>query len=186
MSRIADVLLVISHPDDDAIFAGQLQLRFRSLQWYIVCVTHESTTSRGIELLDWQHFLGTDPTRIHLLGHPDDPSDLRDSRCSIDPEKVCLGLRQLDITPRLVVTHNDVGEYGHPHHIMTHRVVSEVYPECQMLYFGHGKDRPNLTLASNDKWAAMTAFYKSQAKVIRNFVGNPETFLWPSLSVTSS
>jgi LmbE family N-acetylglucosaminyl deacetylase len=178
MNPIADVLLVISHPDDDAIFAGQLQMVFRSLEWSVVCVTHERKSCRGAELLAWQQYLGTDPTRVHLLGHCDDPRDLRDSRCRIDSKDVGFELRQLNIAPRIVVTHNDVGEYGHPHHIMTHHVVRETYSKCPILYFGYGKKRPDLTLAADVKWSAMTAFYKSQARAIRQFVGNPETFLW--------
>jgi LmbE family N-acetylglucosaminyl deacetylase len=185
MNRITDVLLVISHPDDDAIFAGQLQMVLGSLEWSVVCVTHERKGCRGAELLAWQQYLGTDSTRIHLLGYPDDPQDLRDSHCSIDPANVGLKLRQLNITPRIVVTHNDVGEYGHPHHIMTHHVVRETYSQCPILFFGHGKKRQDLILAADVKWSAMKAFYKSQAKAIRPFFGNPETFLrWPEPNLT--
>src|SRR5262249_30437408 len=116
---------------------------------------------------------------VYFLGHPDDPRDFQTSSCTIDPARVGHDLRTLDLAPRLVVTHNDRGEYGHPHHVMTHRVVSETYPECPMLYFGFGKEKPHLGLDAEAKWTVLKPFYQSQAEIIRKFEGRrAESFVW--------
>lgn len=177
-SRPLSVLLVVAHPDDDAIFAGALQRRAARHTWTVVCMTHAEGSPRAQELRAWQASLGTDPARVRFLGHPDDPEDRRQGRCSIDPAAVVRGLRALRARPALLVTHNAAGEYGHPHHVLVHRAALEAYPRVPRLLFGQGLASADLELPCDDaKWSAVAAAYPSQASVVATFARPAEAFV---------
>jgi LmbE family N-acetylglucosaminyl deacetylase len=172
-----EILLLIAHPDDDAIFAGALQRRLGAFRWGVVCVTWAAETPRGRELLAWQALLGTDPGRIAFLEQRDEPGDLDRRRCTLDVGAVRGRLRALALAPRLVITHNDVGEYGHPHHVFAHHVAREVFASCPRLVFGAGKPTRDLAVSCRDKWGEVKRCFASQASVIERFISDEETFL---------
>jgi LmbE family N-acetylglucosaminyl deacetylase len=175
-----DILLVIGHPDDDAIFAGALQQRLAAHAWSVACLTATPDTPRGGELLRWQAELGTPRERLHFLGAVDAPEDYRSGRSSIAPEAVMKGLRALALAPELVVTHNAHGEYGHPHHALVHAAVAQVYPETPRLEFGYGCDASDWQLPCTEKWPNVVRCYASQQRVIEKFRVELETFCWSS------
>ena len=172
------ILLVISHPDDDAIFAGALQQRLAAHAWSVVCLTAAPGTLRGGELLRWQSELGTPRERLHFLGAVDEPEDYRTGRSSIAPEAVTQGLRALALAPELVVSHNAHGEYGHPHHALVHAAVAQIYPETPRLEFGHGCAAVDWELPCAQKWPSVLRCYASQQRVIEKLRVERETFRW--------
>lgn len=172
------ILLVIAHPDDDAIFAGALQARLRSHTWEIVCITSSGDESRGRELLCWQRHLGTPAGRISFLGEADDPEDRRRGHCSIPLERVVGALGEFARRPRLVVTHNAHGEYDHPHHVLAHRAVTRALSGTPRLEFGYGSEGFDLALPSAGKWPHAVRCYASQRPVIAKFRDEQETFEW--------
>jgi LmbE family N-acetylglucosaminyl deacetylase len=172
-----DCLLVISHPDDDAIFAGALQAYLSAARWSVVCATYTADDPRGRELLAWQRALGTDPERIHFLGFADDRED-RERQCCSFEGGLTDALAQLRLRPSLVVTHNARGEYDHPHHVAVHGAAMKSYPDTACLAFGFGVCDADLTLPSPGKRAEVTRYYPSQAASIRRTARSTERFLW--------
>jgi LmbE family N-acetylglucosaminyl deacetylase len=164
-------LLFVAHPDDDAIFAGALQRRAvdAGATFTVVCLTHADGSPRAEELRAWQRGLGTDPARVHFLGFEDDPEDRRQGRCSIDASVVLAAVRALGLRPDVVVTHNARGEYGHPHHLLVHRVARAAFPDVVRLEFGEGVEPPDVSVACGDKWAAVAATFASQRSVVATF-----------------
>jgi LmbE family N-acetylglucosaminyl deacetylase len=173
-----EILLAISHPDDDAIFAGALQRRLAAQAWSVVCMTANPGDLRGLELLRWQGELGTPAERVHFLGQHDDPDDRRSGRCSIALETVTRRLRALALTPALVVTHNAHGEYGHPHHRLLHTAVVKVHPDTPRLEFGYGQGCADLEIPCAQKWEHAVRCYASQARVIEKLRTGCEVFRW--------
>lgn len=172
------VLLVVAHPDDDAIFAGELQRHAGRHRFTVVFATHAANSPRAAEARAWQRSLGTDPARVRFLGFPDDPNDRRQARCSLADDDLAARLRALRLRPSLLVTHNALGEYGHPHHLLVHRVATQVYTNVPRLEFGHGLPRADVTLpCATTKWAAVAAAYPSQAAVVATFSRPTETFV---------
>ncbi len=176
--RRMQILLVISHPDDDAIFAGALQRRLAAHAWSVVCLTAAIDSPRGRELLRWQGELGTPLERLHFLAEVDDPDDYRSGRCSIGSAAVTEGLRALALAPELVVTHNAQGEYGHPHHALVHAAVTQVYASAPRLEFGHGCGAVDWEIPCADKWPLALQCYASQQRVIEKLRTASETFCW--------
>ncbi|MFO0934282.1 MAG: DEAD/DEAH box helicase [Planctomycetota bacterium] len=171
-------LLFVAHPDDDAIFAGALQRRATDAgaTFTVVCLTHADGSPRAEELRAWQRRLGTDPARVHFLGFEDDPEDRRQGRCSIDASVALAAVRALGLRPDVVVTHNARGEYGHPHHLLVHRVARAAFPDAVRLEFGEGLDDVDLSVACGDKWGAVAATFASQRSVVATFARATETF----------
>jgi len=178
MIKNIDILMVISHPDDDAVFAGELQKRWNFLNWYVVCVTWNKDSERGKELISWQTSMSTYPENIYFLDFEDDPNDVRQGISSIDISEIEMRLKKLLLEPKLVVTHNDKGEYGHPHHITTHKAVLNVYKDKRKLFFGYGRDFYDILLHRFDKSEAIRRIYGSQAWVVDMFNPTAETFIW--------
>ena len=83
----------------------------------------------------------------------------------------------------LIVTHNKEGEYGHIHHKMTHRFVTDIYdkvsPGCDLYFFGKyytkskiGGVEDQLTRISDEQLEykeRLEKLYKSQSKVVDMF-----------------
>lgn len=180
------ILLVVSHPDDDAIFAGQLQRQLHHHDWHVVCMTYSADTERGQEMVCWQKTIGTPIRNLTFLSAADDPEDYRRKCCSIDPSVIDGQLRRLNYQPDLVVTHNEIGEYDHPHHIMLHRVTRGVFRQPPLLVFGYGLEQCHVSVPVADKWHLACRTYKSQKKIIGKFRETAETFVWLQPGVTSS
>lgn len=177
MTSPADCLLAVAHPDDDAIFAGELQRRLLGERWSVVCLTYTADSPRGRELHSWQSSLGTDPARIHFLAQPDHAADWPARRSSINAATAAAALRALDLSPTLIVTHNRRGEYGHPHHILVHELIAAAFPTTPRLCFGMGLS-PDLTLPCLDKLSQLERHYPSQAAAIQRVARPNESFVW--------
>lgn len=173
----ADCLLAVAHPDDDAIFAGELQRRLRGERWSVVCLTYTAESPRGREMLSWQTSLGTDPARIHFLAQPDPATDWPSRRSTIDPTAAADSLRALKLSPALIVTHNRRGEYGHPHHVLVHDLIAAAFPTTPRLCFGMGLDA-DLKLPCPDKRPQLERHYPSQVTAVQRVARATETFHW--------
>lgn len=178
-----DAMLLIAHPDDDAIFGGPLQVRLAMLRWQVVCLTYTAADERGQELLAWQASLGVPADRVTFLGFADDPADLVRNRSGFRVADVAEALLALPETPPLVVTHNAAGEYGHPHHRSVHRAAVQVFE--QLVTFGAGSRRDsNCTIEVPDLTPRICRHYRSQATVVRSMherfaTGTTGTYRFP-------
>ncbi len=126
-----DKLLVVAHPDDEAIFFGDWLVE-NGRRTKVVCLTS------SMDFDDW--YEDKDRTRF---------KELKDSLKQAGVKYFeCLGLERPSLNPfvnkedyknalkrinsetewQQVVTHNQYGEYGHMQHIETHDIVKEVFP----------------------------------------------------------
>ena len=103
-------LVLHAHPDDELLFAGALMLR--GGDWTTVSLT-AGRPYPGISL--------GFPGDSHLL-HRREYLAWRDA------------VRDLRLEPELVITHNAMGEYGHPHHMAVHAIAHELFPAVWDFY----------------------------------------------------
>lgn len=163
-----DFLMIVAHPDDDALFGGPFQKTFAHHRWAIVCITHSQDNSRGKELITWQTSLGTRPEDIFLLDFPDDPDDYKRDQSSFTPREVAEAVAALNIRASTVLSHNPIGEYGHTHHRTVHQAVQLLAPE-HWIMFGHYLDDPAMRIVVPEYVDAAAGAFASQAKIVRHY-----------------
>lgn len=159
-------LLIVAHPDDDAIFCGPFQIAHRWMQWQAVCVTYHPGDDRACEMIRWQGQIGGQPPLF--CGFPDDPQDLKRKQSSFSAETVAVALGALDVRPDLIVTHDLGGEYGHPHHVTTAQAVRSAFASVPIVAFGHYRRDANFRLEVPDFFKAAVTAFPSQRKVIKH------------------
>lgn len=107
-------LLVIAHPDDEALFFAGLLLKKNRQSWTIICATDGNADSNGPKRKkDFKKScqeLGA--KSFHFLGLP----DLFEKRLNVSLLQKLLHEKIKDQNLHRVYTHGILGEYGHPHH----------------------------------------------------------------------
>jgi LmbE family N-acetylglucosaminyl deacetylase len=168
MKPAYDFLMIVAHPDDDALFGGPIQKSFPHHHWAVVCVTHNRDNFRGRELIHWQRSLGTHTDDIFLLDFPDDPEDFRRDKSSFTPEQVADAVAALNITATTYVSHNAIGEYGHIHHRTVHQAVCLLKPK-HWIMFGHYLENPAMQFTVPDYVDDAAKAFQSQADIVRHY-----------------
>ena len=161
-----NALLVVAHPDDDAIFAGPLQIAQSWIKWQAVSVTHASGDLRAKEMRQWQNHLGC--RQPLFLGFPDDPEDLKRNRSSFHANDVSSAICKLGLDADFVVTHDLGGEYGHPHHISTAFAVRQAFGYLPLISFAHYRRDEDFRIEVPDFGRQAEEIYPSQRRVIRH------------------
>jgi len=112
-------LLVVTHADDETIFAGGLILSSREARWVIICVNPQSQ-QRKEEFLSACHFLAEksgnriDPILLDTVLNPNG---------RINADWLISKLKSHRVGYNFVLTHNKEGEYGNENHKLVHRCV---------------------------------------------------------------
>jgi len=105
-----DALVVVAHPDDEALFFSGLILS-KKRNWHVICVTDGNADkhgpSRQLQFQKSCHLLGV--KKSECWGYPDI------YRHRLNTEELHTELLTLP-KYRAVFTHGIIGEYGHPHH----------------------------------------------------------------------
>src|SRR5262245_39796079 len=86
--------IIVAHPDDDALFAGPLQIELDWIDWTVVCATYSPDSKRGQEMIAWQGHLGVD--KVHFLNFKDDGDDLLRHVSSFGEDDVICRLKEVD------------------------------------------------------------------------------------------
>jgi LmbE family N-acetylglucosaminyl deacetylase len=155
-------VLIIAHPDDDALFGGPFQRAHCWMQWYVICATYRAEDERGCELLEWQARNGC--RQVDFLELEDAPADYASGTSSFGYEEVGRRLRELKLEADLILTHNGVGEYGHPHHIVIGQAVRALYSaRVPLLEFGHSLPEVDFQITVPDFHELALRCYRSQA-----------------------
>jgi hypothetical protein len=115
VSPDSDKLMIVCHPDDEMIFGGSALISEDG--WRVVCLTNQRSKERLTEIEKSMHRCGILDYVIHdLEDRIEIPLD-EDATKSIISEEI----NSKDW--KIIVTHNNIGEYGHPHHFQVHNEV---------------------------------------------------------------
>lgn len=109
--------LVVAHPDDESMWFGGLLLTHPGNWTVICCSIPRIDPVRAWKFFDACASLNATP-RLIPFPEPEPSQDLHQIMLDL------LDLHQFD----LVVTHNEVGEYGHRHHRNVHHRVVDTFP----------------------------------------------------------
>ena len=173
-----DNLMIVAHPDDDMIWGGGHLIEDNYL---VVCVTCGGVKTRVEE---FHSVMKATNNSYIMLNYPDLTNGKRDDWTAVysdieyDIEKI---INYKDWN--MIVTHNPDGEYGHQHHKMTNKIVTDKSlknnKEDLLYYFGkyytkNEKENLNDTIPEIDKdlleeKKEILKLYVSQKKVIDGF-----------------
>lgn len=130
-----DNLMIVAHPDDDTLWGGASLIEENYL---VVCITNGYNTTRRDEFLNVMN--QTNDIGL-ILDYPDKifgkRSDWGFCKDAIyDDISAIISYKDWN----QIVTHNEKGEYGHIHHIMTHEIVANTCDKVdytgKQYYFG--------------------------------------------------
>jgi len=172
--------MIVAHPDDDMLWGGA---HLMEKGYFVVVVTNRYNAKRKQEFYNVLKASGNNGI---MLSYPDKTYGRKDSwkhnRDGIrsDLEKI-MNYQHWD----LIVTHNKDGEYGHIHHKMTSRFVTDIFEAnkeklaTNLYFFGTYHERYKIGSLENvmpritDEQLAfkeeMLSLYKSQEKTIAMF-----------------
>ena len=117
-----DKVMIVAHPDDDMIWGGSHLI---DDDYLVVCITCGAREDR---VLEFKNVMNATGDKYIMLDYPDKTNGERDNWDTVysditkDIERI-LAMKDW----KLIVTHNEAGEYGHIHHKMTHSIVKSVY-----------------------------------------------------------
>lgn len=166
-------VMFVAHPDDELLWGGKHLLED---DYLVVCLTRGNDSVRRAE---FEAVLEATGDKGLILSYPDkigrSRSDWSFWRDDIEADIATI-LQYQDW--ELVVSHNEQGEYGHPHHIMTHESVAKEYREtgckADLYWFGryYVDDKVPYDLAEMDKTIynqkrRLAKLYESQRNTIR-------------------
>lgn len=122
-------VIVVAHPDDESLWASSLLLYYPG-NWTIICCSRPQAPGEELRCSKFFHacvFLGAGHGVI--LDHAD-------NGINKPLENLYINLQEYDH----IFTHNNVGEYGHPHHKQVHEYIKSKYPDKKQTYFGYTRD----------------------------------------------
>jgi hypothetical protein len=121
----SDKLMIVCHPDDEMIFGGSSLISESG--WRVVCLTNQKNEQRLVEIEKSLHQCGTMDYAVHdLEDRIEIPLDEARIKSIISDE--------IDSKDwKIIVTHNNIGEYGHPHHYQVHNEVKSQLEEKEKL-----------------------------------------------------
>lgn len=122
-----NALLVVAHPDDETIFCGGTLLKNKHFQWTIITATYQSSDPRykGFEkAMSRYSDYGVNIKSFRTLGLKDGKQK---KLSPIDWRLWRHAFTTIKLSPDLVITHNTIGEYGHPDHQAANRISHELF-----------------------------------------------------------
>ena len=150
-----DKLMIVAHPDDEALFGGA-ELLTHPDEYKVVAVDEYHNEVRRAEFISSMQFIGIVDSE-HWSGFKWG-EDYKREKLIYELLRV---LRERNWTK--VVTHNKIGEYGHPRHRALHDILNHLRPDI-LWQFDKSKERlPGDIL---NKKRDLLKIYKSQKEVL--------------------
>ena len=116
-----DKLMIVAHPDDEALFGGA-ELLTHPDEYKVVAVDEYHNEVRKKELIASMEFIGIEEFE-HWTGYKGG-EDYHREKLIYELLRV---LRERDY--KKIVTHNKQGEYGHPRHRALHDILNHLRPD---------------------------------------------------------
>jgi len=129
---VIDKLMITAHPDDEALFGGAELLK-HSDEYKVIVVDEYHSKVRRKEFKSSMKFIGIKEYE-HWTGYKGG-EDYRREKLIYELLRV---LRERDWIK--IVTHNKVGEYGHPRHRALHEILNHLRPDI-LWQFDKGRRR---------------------------------------------
>lgn len=168
-------LMVVAHPDDETLWGGA---HLTEGGWFVVCLTNGYNEVRKNEFYEVMKESGNIGL---ILKYPDLVNGKRSDWATSKPQIA----KDLDFLMKykhwgMVATHNPNGEYGHIHHKMTSKLMTEsYYKNCwgnNLYYFERYYSARRMSAveaslkkvpqSSVDKKVELLKIYKSQSHVV--------------------
>jgi len=149
-------LMIVAHPDDELIFGGAELIKYGS-EYKVICLTNKSNEIRSKEfkrvmeklnVRSWEMFDYEDTL------YPTQQFDLEDILMSRQWEKV--------------VTHNPIGEYGHPQHKLVFDIILNITND----FYVFGKSQQKLDQNTLDIKNSLLTLYTSETPIINQLLTN--------------
>ena len=156
---VIDKIMIVSHPDDEALFGGA-ELLTHSDEYKVVVVDECHNEVRKRELISSMKFIGITDFE-HWTGYKGGEDYHR--------EKLIYELLRVlrERKYKKIVTHNKQGEYGHPRHRALHDILNHLRPELLWCFDkNHNVRLPNDLLF---KKRDLLKVYGSQTDVLNWF-----------------
>jgi hypothetical protein len=129
-----DKLLIVAHPDDETLWGGANLLSEPG--WLVVVSTHQYNDERAAEFFRTMSYANVTQYKMYDTDdiYTDDPDEADELYDNSDFET---GLKELATKDwKIVLTHNEQGEYGHGHHKKVHRMVKSYFPQAVTFEIG--------------------------------------------------
>jgi LmbE family N-acetylglucosaminyl deacetylase len=150
-----DKLMIVAHPDDEALFGGAELLTY-SKEYKVIAIDEAHDHERKGEFKASMAFIGIEEYE-HWTGYKGG-EDYHREKLIYELLRV---LRERDW--KKIVTHNKKGEYGHPRHRALHDILNHLRPEILWQFDKAGERLPNdLLLKKRD----LLKVYRSQKEVL--------------------
>lgn len=132
-------LMIVAHPDDETIWGGYHLLKD---DYLVVCITCGDNKIRVNEI---KEALKYSNDKLIMLNFPDKILGKR-SDWNEEKEEIKQDIKKIIEYKKwnLIVTHNPEGEYGHEHHKMTSKIVTNLYDGDNLYYFGKYYSKKNI------------------------------------------
>tara|TARA_R110000737_G_scaffold148181_1_gene177799 strand:+ start:3157 stop:4599 length:1443 start_codon:yes stop_codon:yes gene_type:complete len=149
-------LMIVAHPDDELIFGGAELIKYGS-EYKVICLTNKSNKIRSKEFKkvmeklnvgSWEMFDYEDTL------YPTQQFDLKDVLMSREWKKI--------------VTHNPIGEYGHPQH----KLVFDAVLNITNNFYVFGKSQQKLDQNTLDTKNSLLTLYTSETSIINQLLTN--------------
>ena len=121
-------LLVVCHPDDEAIFFGDWLIE-NAKETKVICLTSRDDETRFKELKESLKAAGV--KEFECLREPASLEPFRDK----DYIRAFLIKIKKEFDWEMIVTHNRYGEYGHIQHIEAHEIVRDIFPNDRIYVY---------------------------------------------------
>jgi len=149
-------IMIVAHPDDELIFGGA-ELIEHGPEYRVVCLTNNSNDARKLEfkaVMDKLNVGSWEMLDYEDTLYPTQHFNLKDILKSKEWEKV--------------VTHNPIGEYGHPQHKLVFDAILDITDD----FYVFGKSNIKLDKDTVDTKKNLLTLYKSEQSIINQLLNN--------------